>query len=213
VRFELIVFDLDGTLVDSREDIAVALNGALREQGLPVHDLAAVTRMIGGGVNLLVDRALLPDQRSRAADVVRAFRRHYADALVVHTRAYPGIEPLLASSRARLAVATNKPAPLARGVLEQLGLMRHFVRVVGEGEGLPRKPDPACVLDVLASTGVDASRAAYVGDSDIDVATARAAGTYSIAVTWGYTPRDALIARAPDAICDHVDELAALLGQ
>src|SRR5438309_1262840 len=148
VPFDLAIFDLDGTLIDSAGDIADALNAALGERGLPAHPLAAVRRMIGEGVEVLVERALGRAGHAEQATVVAAFRRLYAGNPAVRTRPYPGMVELLERARAAgitLAIATNKPNDLTKRILVALRLLPLFSVVVGAEPGLPRKPDPTAV--------------------------------------------------------------------
>lgn len=211
---ELLICDLDGTLIDSHEDIADALNLALVDTGLPRHTTAAVAGMIGGGLMSLVQQAI-GTAVVGAELVLQRYRVHYAARLVAKTRLYAGLEEILREARARglaLAVATNKPDDFTRQILERLGILGLFAAVVGEREGRPRKPDPACVLEILAATRTAPDRALFLGDSCIDLETARAAGVPVALVSWGLTPRTVLAAAHPDHLVDTPAELAGLLA-
>jgi phosphoglycolate phosphatase len=211
-----ILFDLDGTLVDSAPDIARALNATMAEIGVPALPVARVVNYVGDGAAKLVERALRAPAPPEPAypdvpDLVARFRRHYADAICVETRPYPGIVDVLqrlTASGTRMAVLTNKPGDLARALLRALSLERFFVGVVGDGDGWARKPAPDGARALLARLDVPASRALVVGDGVPDLRLGRAVGCPVVAVTWGYTARAVLEAEAPDYI---VDEAGALL--
>ncbi len=202
-----VIFDLDGTLVDSLDDIAAALNHVLAAQGMPTHSRAAVEGFIGEGARVLVERAVPP-----GADVdatLAAFRARYAANLVVHTRAYDGVAPLLSELARRgvpTAVLSNKPHDLTVGVVGALFEGHRFVRVLGQREGVPRKPDPTAANELGAALEAPI---AFVGDTPIDVATAKAAGMIAIGVAWGM--RDVALLRDADAVLQQPSELLAWL--
>jgi phosphoglycolate phosphatase len=198
-RYDLVLFDLDGTLIDSVGDIADALNFALAAHGLPQHSDGEVALMVGNGVTDLVRRGLGPSQQSLLEPVIALFRRRYAEVPVARTRIYPGVPSTLAAlaGRARLAVATNKPGPLARVVVERLELAPHFFAVLGEDDVGRRKPDPRVVELLRAQAGdVARERTLYVGDSLTDVRTAAAAEVDCCLVSYGYEEGAALAAAA-----------------
>jgi phosphoglycolate phosphatase len=212
----LILFDLDGTLVDSAPDIARALNATMAEVGVPALPVARVVRCVGDGATRLVERALPPGASDAPAypevpDLVTRFRRHYAAAICVESRPYPGIVDVLtelAGAGTPMAVLTNKPGDLARSLLRALALDRFFDDVIGDGDGWARKPAPDGARAILARHGVPAAAALVVGDGVPDLRLGRAAGCPVAAVTWGYTARHDLEAEAPDYL---IDEAAALL--
>ena len=187
-----LVFDLDGTLIDSRRDLATAVNRTREELGLAPLALAEIVGMVGEGARRLVEKALgadVPPER-RFEEVFRRYLEHYRAVLLDTTRAYDGMPEALARLAARypLAVLTNKPEDLSRAVLAGLGLLEHFAEVLG-GDSLPsRKPDPAGLLLLAGRLGVSPEHTLLVGDSAIDAATARAAGCRFALVTWGFSP-------------------------
>jgi len=188
-----LVFDLDGTLIDSRRDLATAVNRTREELGLAPLAVAEIVGMVGEGARRLVEKALgaeVPPERFE--EVFRRYLEHYRVVLLDTTRPYDGMSEALARLAARypLAVLTNKPEELSRAVLDGLGLLEHFAEVLG-GDSLPsRKPDPAGLLHLAGRLGAAPNNILLVGDSEIDAATARAAGCRFALVTWGF-PRPA----------------------
>lgn len=203
MRPELVVFDLDGTLVDSAADIRNALNLALAADGLPGIELEAVRLMIGRGPEVLLQRALAHlgerADAGRVADLTAAFRQHYTEQGHGLSRLLPGAADCLADlSRQgiRAAVCSNKPTPNCFQVLEELGIAQHFDAIQGSGDGLPLKPDPAPLCAIIDRLGGRAEATLYVGDSETDIATARGAAVPVAIVKGGYSaaPADAMTA-------------------
>lgn len=189
-----VVFDLDGTLIDSAGDIADVLNDCLAEDGIAPFDEPAVVTMIGGGAKVLVERALA--RLGRTDDTVlldrlyEKFAARYEALGAGRSAPFPGAIDVLASLARRgvgLAICTNKPEEITRRVLDQLDLSRWFGTVVGESPRLPRKPAPDMLLAALERLGARPAESVMVGDSAADIGTAKAAGVRSIAVTFGYT--------------------------
>ncbi len=212
-----VVFDLDGTLVDSRADIARSLAYMLAELGHPPRPLGEIFTYIGDGLRMLVLRGLPEGARTepeieRGLDV---FRAHYALHATDETRPYPGVVETLDALReggARLAIVTNKRGEAARQVVKQLGLAPRFDVVLGGGDVPALKPDPAGLLACCAQLTVAPGDAWYVGDLPLDIATARAAGCRVAAAAWGYGERAALEAVGPDLLLGGVGELLGLIG-
>jgi len=182
----LVIFDLDGTLVDSLEDLYLAVDHALREHGLPPRSREEVLSYIGEGAARLVGRAVAPADHL-LEPVLASWRAHYEGHLLDHTRLYPGMASVLASATVPMAVHTNKPGAMARRILDGLGVRSRFLRVVG-GDDAPRKPDPTGVLSLMQEAGAAAAEAVLVGDSGVDLATAAAAGIRFLPVSWGFVP-------------------------
>lgn len=222
MRPAAVVFDLDGTLVDSRPDIATAVNRMRAELALPRLDLTAVGLMMGEGSRTLVRRALA-DAPGAPADRPAEFERvhgrfleHYAAVCTVATRPYDGVETLLAECARRwpLALLTNKPLAMTRALVDHLGWAARFRAVVG-GDSLPyRKPDGRGLLGIAAGLAVAPAATLLVGDSRIDAETAQAAGSAFVWVEWGYAAAgdrrglaSGLTARSPAALLAWFDAL------
>jgi phosphoglycolate phosphatase len=213
----LLVFDLDGTLVNSRADLARSANAVLAEAGCDPLDEEAIGRMVGDGAATLVARAFEAAKRPQPFDALARFLAIYNARLLDRTRAYEGIPETLASlgRRARLGVLTNKPLAPTREILKGLDLARFFAPdlVLGGDGPQPRKPDPAGLLELARRAGVDAPRVMLVGDSLVDWQTARSAGAQICVVRYGFGfsgfPDEAL--DEVDAIVDRPDQLATLL--
>ena len=212
-----VIFDLDGTLVDSAPDLADALDALLAERRLAPLGLDRVRVLIGHGVAELVRRALEQQgQRpgpEELAQAVQRFLKHYTAHLSRKSQPYPGAAETLAALRQagwRLVVCTNKLEAAARGLLEDLGLLPAFALVAGPDTFGVAKPDPEHLLRCLPAVNPASRLAVLVGDSEIDIAAARAAGLPVIAATWGYA-RYPLAALQPDAVVDSLSEVPAAL--
>jgi len=209
----LLVFDLDGTLVDSAGDLAAAVNAMLARlaAGTPPLSEAEVRGFIGEGARLLVGRSLArAGLTERPEDALPVFLDCYRAGLLDRTRPYPGVvEALDALAGHTLAVLTNKPGELSRALLEGLGLARRFARVYG-GDDLPRKPDPAGLHRIMAETGLGAPSTVMVGDSAVDVLTGRAAGVLTVGVSYGFAP-GSFATHPPDVVLDDLRALPHVL--
>ena len=208
-----LVFDLDGTLVDTAPDIVRALNAVLTGEGLaPVAPETALT-MVGRGARRLITSAFAAEGRSvEGAELERLFKTlvdHYAAHIADESRAYAGAEAALdrfAAAGWLLAVCTNKPDPLVRPILEALKLAPRFAAIVGQGAFPWLKPDPRALTETIRLAGGTPERAVMVGDSETDIETARAANIPVVAVTFGYTP-EPVATFGPDRLIDHFDQL------
>lgn len=212
--FDVAIFDLDGTLVDSAPDITRALNATLLEAGRHPLPLPEVLANVGDGARALIERSVPPS--TPAADVSRLLERfisHYSDHLCDDTRPYTGIVRLLECLRAagmRTAVLTNKYGPLARRLLDGVGLSALLDIVVGDGDGYPRKPDPTAARGLIAELGGLPTRAVMIGDGVPDLRVARAVPCTSIAAAWGYAP-DRLEAESPTFTAATPVDVAAIV--
>ena len=184
-----LVFDLDGTLVDSSVDLANAVNALLAELGRPPLPKRTIIGMVGEGASVLVRRALTAaslDPDTPAA--LERFLAHYDPHLLDHTRPYPGIVDVLdtLAERVAMAVLTNKPARATHVMLDGLGMKKYFRGIIGGDTSLGRKPAPAGLLHLAADAGIEPARVLMVGDSAVDLATARNAGTRICLVRYGF---------------------------
>jgi len=214
MRFGLATFDLDGTLADTRNDIARSLTRVIEARGEPVPPLDDVIAAIGWGAPKLVRTVLGPDRESMADEVLAAFRTDYRANLVVETVVYEGIPSLLRRLRQRgatLAVATNKPGELTRQLLVDLSLAPYFDEVVAPEDVHRPKPAPDMLHLLLERTGVDASDAVMVGDMQTDLDSARAAGVTSLLLTVSGFYRPTGLAEQADLVADSVERASALL--
>ena len=213
----LIVFDLDGTLIDSRTDLADAANTLIAERGGAPMSHDEIGRMVGDGAAMLVKRALTAAGLPVTGTSVPRFLELYDERLLATTKPYPGILDALASLRpvAQLAVLTNKPLAPTQRLLDALGLAPFFAATVGGDGRFPRKPDPASLLHLAALFGTEPRHTVMVGDSWIDYSTARAAGTAVCLARYGFGfetfPRAEL--RGDEALVDQPAEFAAVLKE
>ena len=206
-----VLFDLDGTLLDTLADIAAGTNSALRSLGLPEHPVEAYRRMVGSGIQVLAERAL--GQRATpelVAQVVRAAGARMAENRF--TRPYEGVPEALDALTKRfvLGILSNKPHEIVNGTVQRFFPDIRFSAVHGQKEGIPEKPDPTVaiqIMEALQSKGVTV----YVGDSDIDMQTARTAGMHAVGAAWGFRGRAELESAGADAVIDRPDELVGVV--
>jgi phosphoglycolate phosphatase len=210
-RARLVVFDLDGTLVDSSRDLATGVNRALRRVApqAPALPEEAVRSFIGSGARILITRSLAAAGLPLSVDdVLPVFLDEYSRCLLDETRLYPGVEDALDALAGRtLAVLTNKPGDMSRTILDGLGVGQRFFRIYGAGDVETRKPDPGGLLRIASEVGVEPAAVVMVGDSAIDIRTGRAAGTFTAGVTYGFDAagfRD----HPPDILVSRLTELA-----
>lgn len=210
--YTAVVFDLDGTLLDTLADIAQAANRVLVQRGLAAHDIDAYRLFVGEGVRVLFERALPPTACSDEliAACAEDFRQAYAECWNVQTRPYEGIDDLLAALVARgvrLAVLSNKPDEFTQACVREYFARFPFEAVLGQREGVPRKPDPAGAREIAAQLDIAPERMLYVGDTAVDMQTALAAGMFPLGVSWGFRPRSELLAGGAQALIDRPAEL------
>jgi phosphoglycolate phosphatase len=209
------LFDLDGTLLDSLADIGHAMNHALAAHGLPTHPLPAYRHFVGEGVRQLVRKASAPEGREAVHEaLLAAYHAHYDAHLLDNTRPFPGVPEVLARLAAdgvRLGVLSNKADGFTRRLVEHFFPGVPFGAVYGERPGVPRKPDPAGALGLAAELGVSPAACAFVGDTAVDMGTARAAGMLAVGVTWGFRDAEELRAQGAQVLASTADELLAAL--
>ena len=208
---DLLVFDLDGTLIDSKMDLALAVNATRAHMSMGPLDVELVSTYVGNGAPVLIRRAL-GDQATDAqiAEALEFFLEYYRQHDLDYTRLYPGVKESLDRLRdagKHLAVLTNKPVAMSRSIVDGLGIAAHFFRVCGGNSFEFKKPHPIGMETLVAEAAVDRARAMMVGDSSVDIQTARNAGVRSCGVTYGFAP-ESLRDPAPDLLVDRLDELA-----
>lgn len=215
MKWKLVIFDLDGTLIDTIADLGTAVNHALSLHGLPLHTIEEYKYMVGNGVRNLVWRAMPSDLKEDNAllDALLAdFLKYYQAHITDHSRPYDGIPQLLSALQdegVMMAVASNKFIAGTQALIDRCFPGIRFVSVLGGREGVPLKPDPRVVAEIIRTAGVTVEETVMVGDSATDTATAANGGIRSIGVTWGFRPEDA--ARTADFKADSVAQLRSLL--
>lgn len=212
----LVIFDLDGTLLNTIGDLAVSCNAVLAMRGLPQHSYEDYCGFVGNGIMRLVERALPEPLRTEftVSAVRHDFIDYYTANIDTYTKPYDGIPALVESLAQRgvaLAVASNKFQAGTEKLIKRFFPDVRFAAVLGQRPDVPLKPDPAIVDDIVKITGVAREDILYVGDSAVDMQTARAAGVRAVGCSWGFRAREELEAEAPAAIIDRPEELLALL--
>jgi len=210
-----LLLDLDGTLVDSLGDIAASVNAVLAERSLPTHSVDAFRRMVGDGIGALVQRAAGVGPGSDLDELLAAVRARYDEHMLDQTAPFPGVVDTLHELRRRgipLAIVSNKPHDKTRRMVDHLFPDVPFGIVLGDRDGVERKPDPASSFEAARALGVAPDDCAFVGDSDVDMLTARAAGMRAVGVSWGFRGADELRRAGADQIIDRATELLELVG-
>lgn len=212
-----VIFDLDGTLVDTAEDLGDSVSAALAELGLPIHTTEEYISYVGNGTLMLVKRSLPENLRDDEELLNKAhdlFCNHYAAHYLDKSRVYDGIPEVvkaLKDSGLRLYVLTNKPYQFASKIIEACFPKGTFELVTGSGQGFPRKPDPSYENYLIEQSGADKSEAIHIGDSGTDIETAHNAGIPCIACTWGFRSRESLIEAGADFIVDEPGEILKIV--
>ena len=212
MKYQTVLFDMDGTLLDTLTDMEAAVNHILTQYGYPVRTLEEVRRFVGNGAGLLIHRALPQGvDPAREAEVLAAYRAYYQAHNCIRTRPYEGIPELLAALRragVRTAVVSNKPDATTKALAEKFF---PGMPALGQRDGVDPKPSPALVAQALSDLGVRPENAVYVGDSEVDVATARNAELPLIAVSWGFRGREKLEIAGAEHIADTAPQLLEML--
>lgn len=204
----LLVYDLDGTLIDTREDIARSVNFTLRSVGRPELAPEEIFQCVGKGLHDLIRRVLRSEVRKEIEEAARIYRQYYEAHMLDHSRLYPGALDFLRAFRSRTQVlVTNKPNPFAGEMLKALGVADYFFKIVAGDQGVPRKPDPASVLSILAGERIPGSDAVMIGDSLIDLEMGRRAGMECVLLSHGFTDAETLRAANPDGLVQNFLEL------
>ncbi|MDR3302978.1 MAG: HAD family hydrolase [Treponema sp.] len=218
MKFKCVIFDLDGTLVDTIADIAASMNRALTVRGFPAVAPEAYRDMVGWGIRRLAALALPSAAREdgRLVDKVAADAAvFYAEKPLVHSKPYPGLSELIGQLRQKkikTAVLTNKPDSVARLVVDGLFASSFFDIIQGDVPGAPRKPDPASTWEIILELGSTPRETIFVGDSEIDMETALASGCHAVAVSWGFRSREVLAKAGAERIIDLPEELLSVIN-
>ena len=217
MKYDIVIFDLDGTLLNTIGDLAASVDYVMRSRNLPEHTDAEYRQMVGGGIKRLVERALpaqLAANEDYVEECVAQFRRYYVDNIDRHTVPYEGMHDLLHRLRregVQVAVASNKFQHGTDRLVAKFFGDVDFVAVEGNREGAPLKPDPQIVNNILHKAGVEHAKAVMIGDSGIDIRTAAAAGIDAIGVAWGFRFAEELYEAGAERVVATVAELEAEL--
>lgn len=220
IAIKLVIFDLDGTLIDSRLDLVHSVNAALRHIGRPELPEHVIASYVGDGAPVLIQRALGGEQveESLIRKGLEFFLSYYREHKLDHTSLYEGINQSLAAIQGtgngvprKLAVLTNKPVNPSRAIIEALGLKPFFVQVYGGNSFPTKKPDPEGALKLLSELGVSPQQAAIVGDSHTDIETGHNAGLWTVGVMYGFAPQT-LMDADPDVLVDTPSEVGAIFA-
>ena len=217
MKYSLVIFDLDGTLLNTIGDLASSVDYVMRSRSLPEHTDAEYRQMVGGGIKRLVERALpeeLAKNEAYVEECVAQFRRYYVDNIDSYTEPYEGMHSLLkelSANGVKVAVASNKFQSGTDRLVAKFFGDNEFVAIEGNREGAPLKPDPQIVHNIIAMADVEPSRTIMVGDSGIDIRTAAAAGIDSVGVAWGFRFAEELYEAGAKSVVTRSEELRDML--
>jgi phosphoglycolate phosphatase len=216
-KYKGVIFDMDGTLVDTLEDIAASMNRALKFMGFPELPVEEYLDKVGWGTERLAFLSLPEKERQKetAARLAARMSLFYAEAPLAYTRPYPGIPELVSALKQRkikIAVLTNKTDPVAQKVAAGLFPSGSFDRVQGGAQGKPLKPDPASVWELLVELDLAPSDTIFAGDSEVDIETAVSSGCFPLGVSWGYRSRETILKAGARRIIEKPEELLDLLA-
>ena len=198
---KLIIYDLDGTLADTREDIVQAMNFMLTAMNAPALDRSEITRFVGRGLYHLVASCLRSDDPKRIEKGAKIYRGFYAQHMLDNTVLYPGACEILEYFKNQLqAVITNKPNPFSQQILEALKVAHYFVDIVAGDSNYPKKPDPTAVLSIMKRENILKENTLFIGDSAVDIETGNNAGIQTVVITHGFESEDELKSANPHAI-------------
>lgn len=208
----LLIFDLDGTLVDTLDDIAASVNHTLAKLGNAVISRDAVRQYVGDGIETLMVRAL-GKNTEQLAEAVDIYKAHQRDNLIVRTRLYPSVREALDSfASIPMAVVTNKTKEFSAPLLDRLGIGRYFTMLIGADNGLPLKPAPDALISIMKRLGIPRERTVMVGDGTTDIRAGKAAGIETCAVTYGFRSEEELRKAGPDYVIHDCSELKNLFA-
>ncbi|MBR6407157.1 MAG: HAD-IIIA family hydrolase [Clostridia bacterium] len=214
MKIRAAIFDLDGTLLNTLDDLADSVNFALEKYNMPKRSVSEVRRFVGNGVYLLIKRAVPENTDEQTAlDILDVFKKHYAENCENKTNPYDGITEMLRELKTggiKTAVVSNKFDNAVRELCEKY-FGRLIDAAIGEREGVRRKPCPDSVLEVMRTLNVEAGQSIYIGDSDVDIETAANAGLECVSVSWGFKTKEQLIGFGAKKIADNPQELLEII--
>jgi phosphoglycolate phosphatase len=217
MNYKAVIFDLDGTLLDTIDDLADSMNSILSASGLPVHDREAYKYFVGNGMRNLVFQALPQSLRDEVnvKRYVKLMEKTYQANCDIKTRPYEGITELLEalhSKGKKVSILSNKPDPLTRLTVESYFPGHKFEYIFGERSGVPRKPDPAGALEISSELGIPPEEFIYIGDTGVDMKTAKAAGMYAVGALWGFRKADELLENGASILIKKPLDLLEIIG-
>ncbi|MDO9530189.1 MAG: HAD family hydrolase [Syntrophales bacterium] len=215
MHFQAVIFDLDGTLLDTLEDIANSANSMLTGYGFPAHEVDAYRYFVGDGVTMLVSRVLPAEKRNddTIAECIKVFREIYSRSWNVNTRMYAGIPELLDAltvKRVKMAILSNKPDDFTKLCVNELLPNWSFEMILGQRDGIPQKPDPRGAHEIAENLGISPERFLYLGDTGVDMKTAINAKMFPVGALWGFRPPDELRKHGAKALIEQPMELLTL---
>ena len=215
-KYNAVIFDLDGTLVDTLQDLADSVNQALEKLSLPTHPVDSFRLKVGSGARNMVSSSLPAEGQDIVDSVLQMQKTYYAKHLCDHTQPYRQVPEMLRSLKGcqyKLAVLSNKPDLYTRQIVEHFFGSDTFDIVRGHCCDMPLKPDPAVPLNIIRQLGTSREQTVFVGDSSIDMQTANRAGMFAVGVTWGFRDREELVQNGCQSLIDQPDQLVTLLNQ
>ena len=212
MSFKAVIFDLDGTLLDTLQDLANSYNRVLKQMGFPTHPIDAYRYFVGDGARMCAARALPPENRNDATieQCLQIFRADYGQYWNVYTKPYDGIPEMLtalSNTGLKMAILSNKPQEDTERCAKEYLSQWNFEAIFGQKTSAPKKPDPAPALEISRRLNVHPKETVFIGDTSIDIKTAKAAGMFPVGVLWGFRSRDELVKSGAKAIIESPDEL------
>ena len=216
-KIEAVVFDLDGTLLDTLEDLTASMNRVLESKKFPSHPVESYLHFIGDGARMLAQRVLPEQERSESQinNIHQAFEKDYRDNWGVHTDLYNGIAEMLdqlSEKGLKLSVLSNKPHEFTVITTNHFLSRWNFECVFGQRQGVPKKPDPAGVYEISEQLKIPVEKMVYLGDFGVDMLTAKAAGCYAVGVTWGFREPEELLDSGAECLISEPQELVSLIN-
>ncbi|MBI4374350.1 MAG: HAD-IA family hydrolase [Deltaproteobacteria bacterium] len=210
-KINLLIFDLDGTLIDSKKDIANSIHWTLQSLNLPPVSDEEVYSYVGNGVRPLIQKSIGEEEGPHFQKALKIFKEHYLSHCLDHTVPFEGAVAMLKSfSDKKKAVFTNKPQYFTKPILKGLHLNTYFDAVIGSESGFPKKPDPAVIIHLLKQFGISPQEAIFIGDSRVDIETGKNAGILTCGVTFGYRSEEEIREAKPDFVISELGELKSL---